>query len=129
MGKKLIKRALIGTGAALFLVGILAIFFLYQIRWKGTEAGKAQREAGRHQVTFQMIGEPEWPFGRTKIRALVRDTQKSKADQEINTYIHNGGGAFREGNWKVEWQGDAVEITLMGSEQADEVFPLALQKS
>lgn len=44
--------------------------------------------------------------------------------QEINTEIANDGKNLGDSNWKVDWENDHVEITLIGEEQADKIIKI-----
>ena len=71
-----------------------------------------------------MIGDPEFPFGRTKVQVIVK--KDDFVIKKIKTFISDDGAAFREANWDVRWLEEKVIITLHGSEQDDEVYEVDL---
>ena len=76
----------------------------------------------RCQLTLQMKGEPEWPFGSTYGRIVVR--YDDKIIKKIEFEIRDDGATLRKENWHVAWGVAGVQITLTGSEQDEQVLQI-----
>ncbi len=76
---------------------------------------------------FQMVGNPDWPFGSTTVKITIEETGSKKKLKVIDTSIQDDGGILREYNWDVVWQDDSVKIILKGSEQEDAVHTVMLK--
>ncbi|MCR5033556.1 MAG: hypothetical protein K6A92_11940, partial [Lachnospiraceae bacterium] len=111
-------KGLFITAAVLIVVGgILMALFIYEVRYKVTFVGREVSPDGEHNVLFQAVGEPDFPFGAShgKITVYEGETKLTTFQEDIS----DDGGMFRPANYKVEWMPAGVVITFMGSEQAD----------
>jgi hypothetical protein len=122
--KKKHHLGLIIAGILLLSIGIVIGSFQYVIKYKISDIGTELSEDGSCEILFQMIGEPEFPFGRTKVQVIVK--KDDFVIKKIKTFISDDGAAFREANWDVRWLEEKVIITLHGSEQDDEVYEVGL---
>lgn len=124
--KKIIKYLMVGAGVMLLCLFMIIGSFRYAMKYKITEVGTEISADGKFVVVFQMIGEPEWPFGSTHVQMIIK-----RADgiviEKIKESIQDDGSIFREENWSVGWRDNLVEITLKGSEQEDEKFVVLLE--
>lgn len=72
-----------------------------------------------YTLSFQQLGEPQWSFGATNVRLIV----KEENDNIVNTYdtsIQDDGANAGERNIKsIEWYEDKVVVVLQASEMED----------
>ena len=109
---------------AIFTLLVIIIFsIIYITKLKVTDVGEYENENNHYMVLFQAIGEPEWPFGRTKVRVTLLDSQKKKVET-FEEYLQDDGAIAREENIEVEWQEEEVKITLKGGEQEDSIHKI-----
>ena len=70
-------------------------------------------------MSFQQIGEPQWSFGPTYVRLLLKD-QQGKILEKYDTSIQDDGANAGERNIaSVEWFDDKVIVVLQASEMED----------
>lgn len=118
INKKLtiIFSALLVTGTIL-----LVIFVLW---WNGAFNKLDIRnitsyENNGYTLSFQQIGEPQWSFGPTYVRLLLKD-QQGKILEKYDTSIQDDGANAGERNIaSVEWFDDKVIVVLQASEMED----------
>lgn len=79
-----------------------------------------------YNVSFQMIGEPDWPFGATTARVKVINNKNHKNIKDFTVQVYDDGANLRNENCHVGWTDDSVIITLTGSEQNDDVYIVPL---
>ena len=101
--------------------------FIYSNNYKLTDVGTEISPDGKYSVLFQMVGQPEWPFGATTVKVTVTEVGSNKQLEVIDASINDDGAILRKSNWTVVWQRDTVEITLKGSEQEDKSYIVPLQ--
>ena len=76
-------------------------------------------EENGYTLTFQQLGEPQWSFGPTYVRLLLKDKQ-GKILKEYDTSISDDGVDAGEHNIaSVEWFNDKVVVVLQASEMED----------
>lgn len=76
-------------------------------------------EENGYTLTFQQLGEPQWSFGSTDVRLLLKD-QQGKILKEYDTSIQDDGANAGERNIaSVEWFDDKVIVILCASEMED----------
>lgn len=127
MKKKIIISVISVLSAVVIFIAVCIGWFIYNNEYKLTLAGTENSPDGKYAVTFQMVGNPDWPFGSTTVKITVEETESRKKLKVIDTSIHDDGGILREYNWDVVWQNDSVKIILKGSEQEDTVHTVMLQ--
>lgn len=121
LGQRIIKIILM---CVLFIFLVLAILvggLVYVMEYKVTEVGVETSYDGKYEVVFSQIGEPQFPFGSTSVRIEVREKNGEKIDQ-IEASIRDDGASLHESNWQVDWYPAGLDITLMGSEQEDDIY-------
>ena len=112
----IIFSALLVTGTIL-----LVIFVLW---WNGAFNKLDIRnitsyENNGYTLSFQQIGEPQWSFGPTYVRLLLKD-QQGKILEKYDTSIQDDGANAGERNIaSVEWFDDKVVVVLQASEMED----------
>ena len=76
-------------------------------------------ENNGYTLSFQQIGEPQWSFGPTYVRLLLKD-QQGKILEKYDTSIQDDGANAGERNIaSVEWFDDKVIVVLQASEMED----------
>ena len=116
---KNLKKLLIGVIALIVAIPfILIILFIYNIKFKTTDIKTYTNQQNNYKVVFKQIGEPEWPFGRTKVKVVLLNKNNWRIDS-ITDYISNDGKNAGEENIVVIWYNDRVEVVLSGEEQSD----------
>lgn len=76
-------------------------------------------EENGYTLAFQQLGEPQWSFGPTYVRLLLKD-QQGKIIKKYDTSISDDGVDAGEHNIaSVEWFDDKVIVVLQASEMED----------
>lgn len=76
-------------------------------------------EENGYTLTFRQLGEPQWSFGPTYVRLLLKD-QQGKIIKKYDTSISDDGVDAGEHNIaSVEWFDDKVVVVLQASEMED----------
>ena len=105
------------------IVAIIIAIVLYITEIRITDVAEFVNEENKYKVIFQAVGEPEWPFGRTKVKVtLVND--KNKKIKSFKEYISHDGAVAREDNIDVNWYANYVEVILKGGEQEESMHKL-----
>ncbi len=111
----LIAFVFVAGGAGLLIIDAL-------FSYKGPSETIDQKTNGAYCVMLIADGSPEWPFGPQDGRILLeRDGSKIA---EASFSLANDGKYMGADNWRVEWQEDAVLVTISGEEQPDEQLML-----
>ena len=101
----------------MFLIGI------YITKLRVIDICEYMNKDNGYKVIFQAVGEPEWPFGATKIRVTLVDSRNRKIEQ-FEEEINDDGAIAREENIEITWHKDYVEIILKGGEQKDSIHTI-----
>lgn len=123
---KFLKGYLVTMGVLFVIIAIFVACNTYATEYKTTDVGTEISEDSRYDVLFQMVGVPDWPFGATTVRVIVRECESGNKIDAFEAKIYDDGATLRDSNWKVIWFSNRVEITLMGSEQEDSVYTIEL---
>lgn len=76
-------------------------------------------EENGYTLIFQQLGDPQWPFGSTDVRLLLKN-QQGKVISKYDTSIQDDGANAGERNIaSVEWFQDRVIVILCASEMED----------
>ena len=76
-------------------------------------------EENGYTLIFQQLGEPQWSFGSTDVRLLLKN-QQGKVLNKYDTSIQDDGANASEHNIaSVEWLSDKVIVVLQASEMED----------
>ena len=76
-------------------------------------------EENGYTLTFQQLGEPQWSFGPTYVRLLLKD-QQGKIIKKHDTSISDDGVDAGEHNVaSVKWFDDKVVVVFQASEMED----------
>lgn len=125
--RSLVERIIIGIVICLMILGLLLAILVgglvYITKYRLTEVGVETSYNGKHEVVFYEKGEPQFPFGSTTVRVVVREVD-GETIEDFTTTINDDGAILHESNWKVDWYPGGLDITLKGSEQEDRVYPV-----
>lgn len=121
---KIIMTSMIILISIIIFISIILIgLFIYSIKFKISDVSKYENEQNNYTILFQAIGEPEWPFGSTKVKVTLLNSNGKKVES-FQADIHNDGGTADERNIDVNWQNSYVEVTLKGDEQEDDIHKM-----
>ena len=116
--KKPVARGILGMLAFInFMIVILAGSFTYTTRYKIHGVASFVSEDGRHELLFQQVGDPDWPFGYTHARLVLKDDSGTIAKYSFD--VANDGGNVQPDSCLVCWKADCVEAVISGEEQSD----------
>lgn len=121
--KKLGKNLLGIFKTIVIIIGVLIAIFVYITKIKITDVAEFINEENKYKIVFQAVGEPEWPFGRTKVKVTLVNSNNIKI-KSFKEYISDDGATASENNISVNWYDDHVEVILKGGEQEDDMHIL-----
>ena len=121
-GKRIVlwggRLAVILLSAILLLGGSL----LYTARYKISTIDTSASPDGEYTVLFQQVGEPDWPFGASHGRLVLKDAGRTIQKHRFDAA--NDGASLCPEDWRVRWQEDGVQVILSGEEQNAVLFTL-----
>lgn len=126
--KRRFKPLIITVFIIIAIIAIVIGSFIYQTKFRLTDVITYTSSDEGYAVSFQMVGEPEWPFGATTARVKVIDktNSKNRIIKDFTVQVYDDGAALQDVNCHVEWTDGSVIITLTGSEQDDDVYSIPL---
>ena len=77
---------------------------------------------GRYVLLFQQVGDPDWPFGHTHARLVLKD--ESGTITKYHFDVANDGANVHSDSWQVTWKENCVEVVISGEEQNDNQYIL-----
>ena len=121
--KQHVLRVALGTLAAscLLLVCLLGIF-IYDMTYKINPVDVSSSPDGAYELSFQQVGQPDWPFGYTHVRLVLQKGKEKVITKSLD--IADDGGNASANNWNVKWKDDSVEVSIYGDEQFDVLYTL-----
>ena len=96
--------------------------FTYTTRYKIHEVAYSTCQDGRYVLLFQQVGDPDWPFGHTHARIVLKD--ESGTITKYHFDVANDGANVHSDSWQVTWKEDCVEVAISGEEQNDNQYIL-----
>ena len=102
--------------ALLFLIGS----FVYATRYRISDVDAATSPDGKHEIVFQAIGEPDWPFGYSHARIVLKRNGETVTKRKFD--VANDGGVLHPENWSVRWEENCVKVMISGDEQPDALY-------
>ena len=121
---KKIWKIILGLFITFFIIIIALItIFVYITKIRITDVAEFANEENKYKIIFQAVGEPEWPFGRTKVKVTLVNSNNEKI-KSFEEYIQDDGATARKENIEVNWYDNYVEIVLIGGEQEDDIHQL-----
>lgn len=116
--KKLAIRGFLGILALInIMIVILAGSFTYSTKYKIHEVAYSTSEDGKYVLLFQQVGDPDWPFGHTHARLVLKDDSGTIAKYFFD--VANDGANVRSDSWQVAWKENCIEAVISGEEQSD----------
>ena len=115
----------IGLGIIVALGLMLTVLigsFTYTTRYRVNSVDSSISQDGKYELLFQQIGDPDWPFGFTHARLVLKDELGTIAKYSFD--VRNDGASVHSDSWQVTWKEDSVEAVISGEEQNDEQYIL-----
>ena len=99
------KKPAIGTlfvivGVFCGLMNTLIGNFTYATKYRKNPVDSSVSPDGKYELLFQQIGDPEWPFGATHARLVLRD--ESGIITKYPFYVLNDGYGVHQDSWHIE---------------------------
>ena len=91
-------------------------------KYRVNSVDSSTSQDGKYELLFQQIGEPDWPFGYTHARLVLKDELGTIAKYSFD--VRNDGASVHSDSWQVIWKEDSVEVVISGKEQNDEQYIL-----
>ena len=110
-------------GSIIFIIALLAILvgsITYVVNYKIHEIDTDVSPDGKYELILQQVGDPDWPFGSTHARVVLKE-----GDKIIKKYrfdVHNDGGNISDNSWIVTWYDNSVVWIAYGEEQPDQSY-------
>ena len=111
-------RGLLGIVIVINLsIVVLAGSFTYVTRYQIHEVAYSTSRDGKYVLLFQQVGDPDWPFGHTHARLILKDESGTIAKNSFD--VANDGANVHSDSWQVTWKDTCVEAVISGEEQTD----------
>ena len=121
--KKPTVRVILGMLAFFnILIMILAGSFTYTTRYKIHDVASYASPDGKYKLLFQQVGDPDWPFGHTHARLVLKDEAETIAKYSFD--IADDGANACSDLCQVTWKAAQVEAVISGKEQNDNLYIL-----
>lgn len=120
--KKITKWILLIVIVLVIVMILLIAGFFYITEYRVADIDSSVYEKGKYEVLFQTVGEPEFPFGNSHARLVLKRNGKVVAKHRLD--VANDGKNLCKDNWHISWGEDSVEAVISGEEQQDEVIVL-----
>ena len=118
--KKIIKWVC-GIAAVLLAAVLLLIgSFIYVTKYKKTDIDFSISDDGQYEVIYQAVGEPDWPFGYSHARIVLKHDGKTIIKRKFD--VANDGGVLHSDSWSVSWEENCVKVIISGEEQPDVLY-------
>ena len=116
--KKPAVRGILGCLAVInIMIVALAGSFTYVTRYKIHDVAYSTSQDGKYVLLFQQVGDPDWPFGHTHARLILKDESGTIAKYSFD--VANDGANVHSDSWQVTWKDTCVEAVISGEEQND----------
>lgn len=121
--KKPVVRGILAIVAAIGItIAVCAGSCTYAAKYKIHEVADSTSQDGKYVLLFQQVGDPDWPFGHTHARLVLKDGTGTVAKYSFD--VANDGGNVLPDDWQVAWKEDCVEAVVSGEEQSDTLYIL-----
>ena len=121
--KKPTVRVILGMAAFFnILIMILAGSFTYTTRYKIHDVASYTSPDEKYELLFQQAGDPDWPFGHTHARLVLKNEAGTIAKHSFD--IADDGANARSDLCQVTWKAAQVEGVISGEEQNDNQYIL-----
>ena len=114
-----------GLGILVALGVMLAVLigsFTYTTRYRVHSVDSSLSQDGKYELLFQQIGDPDWPFGATHARLVLKVASGTISKYSFD--VRNDGASVHSDSWQVIWKEDCVEAVIRGEEQKDKQYIL-----
>lgn len=116
--KKPVARIVLGIlGTVSLLIVILVGSLTYITSYKVNNVDSSVSSDGKFELLFQQIGDPDFPFGYTHTRLVLKEGSETIAKYSFD--VANDGGNVSSKSWQVTWRENCVEAVISGEEQND----------
>lgn len=116
--KKMLKWIAISLAVVMFALALWMGWFIYVTEYRITDIDTDISPDGQYALQFQAVGEPDFPFGDSHARIVLKRGNTILA-KTGTLDVANDGGTLAKGNWDTEWKDDRAIVTLHGEEQPD----------
>ena len=100
--KPVLKMGLgILVALGLMLAGLIGSF-TYTTKYRVHSVDSSISQDGKYELLFQQIGDPDWPFGNTHARLVLKD--ESGTISKYSFYVRNDGASVHSDSWQVTWK-------------------------
>ncbi len=128
MSKK--KIILIICGSVFLIITVFTLFTLWlNDAFKKlliTDVASFTSPDKKYTISYQQIGDPEFPFGKTNVRLTVYDSDHHKVNS-VDTFIQDDGCIAAPGNvYSVVWMEHSVLVVLQASEMENKTVIVPL---
>ena len=126
--RKSVLRVILGIMAAIaFVFACLLGDLIYATRFKINPVDKSIAPDGTYELSFQQVGDPDWPFGYTHARLVLKNGKRVIIKQTFD--IADDGANASINSWNVDWKDISVEVVISGTEQDDVLYVLKFDGS
>lgn len=116
-------KVLLGVTSFILVLLLLSVgSLIYAVRYRVGDIDASVSPDGNYEVLFQSVGEPDWPFGYSHARVLLKSGKRTISKYRFD--VANDGMILHPDNWKVKWEEVCVHVTISGEEQDDNRFTL-----
>lgn len=122
---KFTKTVFYTAGFIFVLTVLLCLCGVYASKYRTETVDKAFSPNGKYTLILQSVGEPDWPFGSARGQLVLKNSSRTLSKTKFE--IKNDGANITASCWKVAWQEEYVQVTVSGSEQADEKILINLK--
>ena len=121
--KKPAVRGILGIVALInIMIVVLAGSITYTTKYIIHEIADSTSKDGKYVLLFQQVGDPDWPFGHTHARLVLKN--ESGIITKYHFDVANDGGNVHPDLWQVTWRENCVEAVISGEEQNDNQYIL-----
>ena len=121
--RKSALRVILGIITVITLIfACLLVNFIYVTCYRINPIDTSTSPDGTCELAFQQVGDPEWPFGPTHVRLVLKNGNRIIIKQTFD--IADDGAKASINNWDVNWKDTSVEVVISGSEQYDVLYVL-----
>ena len=126
--RKAVLRVIFGIMAAIaFVFACLLGGLIYATRFNINPVDKSTSPDGTYELSFQQVGDPDWPFGYTHARLVLKNGKRVIIKQSFD--IADDGAKASINSWNVNWKDTSVEVVISGTEQDDVLYVLKFDGS
>ena len=126
--RKSVLRVILGIMAAIaFVFACFLGDFIYATCFKINPVDKSTSPDGTYELSFQQVGDPDWPFGYTHARLVLKNGKRVIIKQTFD--IADDGANASISSWNVDWKDISVEVVISGTEQDDVLYVLKFDGS